>query len=164
MNEQTNTSATWNWGIRYVAMIVVVLLLATILGSMDLFSKTTIAKKTLTATNLVHFIGYSAALAAFWMLGQHLAGVCRQFGGRWAFLQHLILPTITLVVISASYYVTLSVLRHFMDGSLRGVHKWIFITAIIACSIWLVAAVLGQSNSLTEALITGVRKPRTSEN
>lgn len=163
MDKQTNSYATWNWGIRYVATIIVVLVLAAVLGSMDLFAKTTIAKKALSAAKLVHFIGYGAALASFWMLGKHLSAVCRQFGGRWAFLQHLILPTITLIVISASYYVVLPVLQPFMNHSMHNVYKWLFILAIIACSIWLVAAVLGQSNSITEAIVDGYRKPRTNE-
>lgn len=161
MVEQTNGSINWNRGIRYVAMIVVVLVLAAVLGSMDLFAKTTIAKKALSATKLVHFIGYSAALAAFWMLGRHLSRIYSQVGGRWAFLQHLILPTVTLIVIAASYSVALLVLRPFMDSLLRDVYKWMFIAAIIGCSIWLVAAVLGQSNSLTEALVKDHRKPQT---
>ncbi|MEJ2572926.1 MAG: hypothetical protein P8164_04980 [Gammaproteobacteria bacterium] len=158
MAEHTNANATWTWGIRYVATIVVVLVLAALLGSMDLFSKTTIAKKALSATKLVHFIGYGAALATFWMFGQHLSAACRQYGGRWAFLQHLILPAVTLIVISASYYVVLPVVHPFMNHALRDVYKWVFILAMLACSIWLVAAVLGQSNSLTEALVDGHRK------
>jgi len=163
MSEQTNSYVTWNWGIRYLATIIVVLVLAAALGSMDLFAKTTFVKKTLSATKLVHFIGYGAALASFWMLGKHLSAVCRQFGGRWAFLQHLILPVVTLIVISASYYVVLPVLHPFMNHSLRDVYKWVFILAIISCSVWLVAAVLGQSNSLTEAIVDGYRKPRPDE-
>lgn len=160
MTEKTNAHPSWNWGIRYVAMIVVVLLLSALLSSMDLFTNTTIAKKSFTAAKLVQFIGYGAALAAFWMLGQHISGVCRQIGGRWAFLQHLILPVVTLIVVSIGYYVMLLVLHPFMNHSLLDVYKWVFILALIACSIWLVAAVLGQSNSITEALIDGYRKQR----
>lgn len=161
MTEKTKANPSWNWGIRYIAMIVVVLLLSAVLGNMDLFTKTTIAKKAFTAAKLVQFIGYGAALAAFWMLGQHFTSVCRQVGGRWAFLQHLILPVVTLIVISTSYYVVLLVLRPFLNHSLHDVYNWVFILALIGCSIWLVAAVLGQSNSITEALVDGYRKQRT---
>lgn len=160
MTEKTSVNASWSWGIRYIAMIIVVLVLAAVLGSMDLFAKTTIIKRTLTAAKLVQFIGYGAALGAFWMLGKHLSSVCRQFGGRWSFVQHLILPIISLIVLSASYYVVLLVLHPFMNHSLLGVYKWLFILALIGCSVWLVAAVLGQSNSITEALVDGYRKQK----
>ncbi len=158
MTDPAGANENWSWIVRYVAMIAVVLLLSAALGSMDLFAKTTIGNKPLSAADLVRFLGYGAALAAFWMLGQRLALVFRQRGGRWGFVQHLILPTVTLIVIAASYSVVLLVLRHFMDLTTRGVYKWIFIVAIVGVCVWLVAAVLGQSNSLTDAL-TSKNKP-----
>ena len=60
---------SWNWVGRYVAVIVVTLVLAAALGSMDLFEKTSVFSGRLTASHLVRFLGYATALTAFWLLG-----------------------------------------------------------------------------------------------
>ena len=52
---------SWNWVGRYVAVIVVTLVLAAALGSMDLFEKTSVFSGRLTASHMVRFLGYSTA-------------------------------------------------------------------------------------------------------
>lgn len=146
-NETSSTS--WNWAVRYVAGIVVALLLATAIGSMDLFTKTMITGK-LSAGQMVRFLGYGTALAAFWMLGLRLTVVLRQRSGRWSFLQHLILPLVSLVVIALSHTVLLLVLGPLLSASMLNIYNWVAIAAILACAVWVVLAVLGQSSALTE--------------
>lgn len=149
MTDDTSGKTNWDWAGRYVAGIVVALILATAIGSMDLFAKTMITAK-LSAGQMVRFLGYSTALAAFWMLGQRLTLVLRQRGGRWAFLQHLILPLVSLIVIATSYTVALLVLAPLLNATLLNIFKWVAIAAILACAVWVVLAVLGQSSALTE--------------
>ena len=149
MTNATANEKTWNWSVRYVAGIVVALILATAIGSMDLFAKTMISGK-LSAGQIVRFLGYGTALAAFWMLGQRLAVVLRQRGGRWSFLRHLILPLVSLVVIAASYTVALLVLAPLLSASMLNIFNWVAIAAILAGAVWVVLAVLGQSSALTE--------------
>lgn len=149
MSSETTNSTNWDWAGRYVAGIVVALILATAIGSMDLFAKTMIIGK-LSAGQMVRFLGYGTALAAFWMLGQRLTMVLRQRGGRWSFLQHLILPLVSLVVIAVSYTVALLVLAPLLNPSLLNIYNWVAIVAILACAVWVVLAVLGQSSALTE--------------
>jgi hypothetical protein len=150
MGNESTGSAGWDWAGRYLAGIVVALILATALGSMELFAKTMIGGK-LSAGQVVRFLGYGTALAAFWLLGQRLTVVLRKQGGRWSFLQHLILPVISLVVIAMSYSVLLLVLGPVLNSSLTNIYNWVAIVAILACAVWVVLAVLGQTSALTEA-------------
>ncbi len=142
---------SWNWAGRYVAVIVVTLVLAAALGSMDLFEKTTVFGGKLTAAHLVRFLGYATALVAFWLLGQRTAISLRQQGGRWSSLQHLILPVVSLIFVASAYSVLLLLLKPFMDAGLHNLYNWLFIAAILAAAAWLVMAVLNQSSMLTEA-------------
>lgn len=147
---------SWNWAGRYVAVIVVTLVLAASLGSMGLFEKTTVFSGRLSASHLVRFLGYAAALTAFWLLGQRATIVVRQQQGRWSVLQHLILPVASLIFLAAAYSVVLLLLKPFMDATLHNLYNWFFIIAILAAAGWLVLAVLNQSAPLTEAFTSSV--------
>lgn len=151
MNNETQTNAGWDWAGRYVAVIVVALALGSVIGSMDLFAKTAVVSGKLTAAHLVRFLGYGAALAALWMLGQRSTIALQRHGGRWSFVQHLILPLVTLIVVSAAYSVLQLILKSLLDATLLNIYNWVLIVAILGCAIWLVMAVLGQSSSLTQA-------------
>lgn len=141
----------WSWVGRFVAVIIVSLILAAAIGSMDLFMKTFVIEGKLSASHLVRFLGYTSALAALWMLGQRATMVLQQNGGRWAFMQHLILPVVTLIVVASTNSVALLVLKPMMNASLNNIYNWVFIVAILACAAWVVMAVLGQSASMTDA-------------
>ena len=92
MSNGIEMNKEWSWVGRFVAVIVVALILAAAIGSMDLFAKTFVISGKLSAAHLVRFLGYSTALGALWMLGQRATMVLQQQGGRWSFMQHLILP------------------------------------------------------------------------
>lgn len=153
MTNSAGLNTNWNWVGRYVAVIVVSLILGAALGGMPLFAKTYLISSKLSAGQVVRFLGYSTALVAFWVLGQQLTAVLRKQAGRWAVLHNLILPVVTLIVVSAMYSVLLLVLMPMLDATLYKIYNWTFILAIIACAIWLIMAVLGQSDALTEAFI-----------
>lgn len=152
MEQIKQTDTGWNWVGRYAAVILLSLILATAIGNMDLFIKTTIGGK-LNASHIVQFLGYSAALVAFWVLGQRTTIALQQQAGKWSVMQHLILPAVSLMVVSLAYSVLLLLLKSVMDTTLHNIYNWIFIVGILACAGWLVMAVLNQSASLT-ALFT----------
>ena len=158
MSNDTQTNAGWNWVGRYVAVIVVALILGAAIGGMELFAKTSVAGGKLTAAQLVRFLGYGTALAALWMLGQRATIALQQRGGRWSFVRHLILPVVTLVVVSSVYSVALLILKPLLDATLLNVYNWVFIAAILACAVWVVMAVLGQSAPLTEAFTSAAER------
>jgi len=145
MNQQ------WSWVGRYVAVIVVALILAAAIGSMDLFAKTFVIEGKLSASHLVRFLGYSTALGALWMLGHRATMALHKSGGRWSFMQHLILPVVTLIVVASTNSIALLVLKPLMNNSMNNIYNWVFIVAILGCAVWVVMAVLGQSADLTGA-------------
>ena len=151
MTNSTKLDTNWNWVGRFVAVIVVSLILGAALGGMPLFAKTYLISGKLSAAQMVRFLGYSTALVALWILGQQLTAVLRKRAGRWAALQNLVLPLVTLIVVAAMYSVLLLVLTPLLDATLYKIYDWTFVLAIIACAVWLIMAVLGQSDALTEA-------------
>jgi len=158
MNDSNMVKKDWNWVGRFVAVIVVALILAAAIGSMDLFMKTYVIEGKLSAAHLVRFLGYSTALAALWMLGRRATMALRKFGGSWSFMQQLILPVVTLIVVASTNSVALLILKPMMNASLNNIYNWVFIVAILACAAWVVLAVLGQSASLTEAFTSAAEK------
>jgi hypothetical protein len=151
MANDTQSDAGWNWAVRYIALIVVALILAAAIGSMELFIKTTVFGGKLSASHLVQFMGYGAALAAFWLAPRSTIAL-QQHGGRWSFMQHLILPVVSLIAVSIAYTVVLLILNPMMNAALHNIYNWVFIVAILACAVWVLMAVLGESASLTSAL------------
>ena len=151
MSENIQMNQQWHWVGRFVAVIVVALILAAAIGGMDLFAKTYVIEGKLSAAHLVRFLGYSTGLAALWMLGQRATIALQKNGGRWSFMQHLILPVVTLIVVASTNSIALLVLKPMMNGSMNNIYNWVFIVAILGCAVWVVMAVLGQSASLTEA-------------
>jgi len=152
MSNGNRVNQEWNWVGRFVAVIVVALILAAAIGSMDLFERTFVIEGKLSASHLVRFLGYSTALGALWMLGQHATIYLQKNGGRWSFMQHLFLPVVTLIVVASANSVALLVMKPMMNASMHNIYNWVFIVAILACAAWVVMAVLGQSASLTEAM------------
>lgn len=162
MSNSTQVNKDWSWVGRFVAVIVVALILANAIGSMDLFAKTFVIEGRLSAAQLVRFLGYSTALAALWMLGQRATISLQQHGGRWSFMQHLILPVVTLIVVASTNTVALLIMKPMMNASLNNIYNWVFIVAILACAAWVVMAVLGQSASLTEAFTSAAERMSAS--
>lgn len=158
MSNSTQANQGWSWAGRFVAVIVVALILANAIGSMDLFTRTFVISGKLSAAHLVRFLGYSTALGALWMLGQRATMVLQQNKGRWSFMQHLILPVVSLIVVASANSVALLVMKPMMNPSLNNIYNWVFIVAILACAAWVVMAVLGQSASLTEAFTSAAER------
>jgi hypothetical protein len=148
MEQNNQPGAGLDWVGRYVAVILLSLILAAAIGNMDLFVKATIGGK-LNAAHIVQFLGYSAALVAFWVLGQRATIDLQQYAGKWSFTRHLILPAVSLIVVALAHSVLLLLLKPVMDATLHNIYSWVFIVGILACAGWLVMAVLNQSASLT---------------
>ena len=142
----------WAWIGRYVAVIIIALVLAAAFGSMDLFKTTTVIGKKLTAAHIVKFLGYGTALAVLWFLSQRASLVLQRQGGRWSFGQYLLVPLVTLVVVASAHSVLLLVLGPLLDLGLRNLYNWLFIIGIIAAAAWVVIALFNQSSSLTEVV------------
>jgi len=158
MSDSNQMNQQLSWLGRYVAVIVVSLILAAAIGSMDLFEKTFVIEGKLSASHLVRFLGYATSLGALWMLGQRATVALQQHSGRWSFLQHLILPVVTLIVVASTNSIALLVLKPMMNATMHNIYNWVFIFVILACAVWVVMAVLGQSASLTGLLTSAAER------
>lgn len=153
MTQQNKAMGEWAWVGRYVAVIVVSLILAGALGHMDLFEKTHLGGK-LSAAHIVEFLGFGAALALTWLLAQRVTIVARAQGGKFQAIVHLILPVASLVVAGLAYSVVLLLIKPFLGATLMAVINWTFIVLLLACAAWLVMAVLDKAAPVTD-LLTG---------
>lgn len=140
----------WSWMVRYVVVIALASILAAALGHMDLFMKTAVGK--LSAAHVVEFLGYGAALVLTWLLGRQATITVQKQGGKLLSMQHLILPVVTLIIVSLAYTVILLLLKPFLDTTLLGIYNWLFIALILVCAGWLVMAVLDKSAQVTDML------------
>lgn len=117
----------WAWIWRYLLVAVAALVLGAILGSSQLFASTWVIRDRLAASQLVRFIGDSAALFAVWLIAQRASAQLRSRSGKAGFLHQNLLPVASLVVLSCAHGVVLSALRPFMDASLRSMYNAIFV-------------------------------------
>jgi amino acid permease len=157
LRTRNDMNENWQWVGRYVAVILIAVILAASLGSMNLFESTKLGTK-LTAAHIVQFLGFGAGLAVFWLLGQRASIEFRKQGGKWEFLRHIVLPLVTLIVVASAHGVILLVLRTLMDAEQRNLYNWLFIGGIIAAAAWLVVALFNQSSSLTQAVTSAAQR------
>lgn len=144
--------------VRFVAVIVVSLLLGFALGSLELFEKTMVGSSKLSASHIVRFLGYGSALVVFWLMVQAATLLLARENGRWSPLQHVLLPLATLIVVSLGYSVLLEVLAPLMSHKVRQFYNWTFILGTISSAGWLLTAMYNQSSSLTDMLVKGLKK------
>ena len=137
----------WNWLTRYAVVILVALILAAALGSTDLFNKTRLIGKTLSASHLVRFLGFGGALAVFWLAALRASALIAGQGERWRVVQALVLPLATLIVTASAHPVMLLIVEPLMDKSLRQIFDWAFIAAIVGSAAWLLFAMFNGSAS-----------------
>jgi len=148
----------WNWFIRNAALMLFAVVLAATLGATELFRTTSVIGRELTASDLVRFVGYGAALVLLWLTARNATVVLRERGGRWGALAHLLLPLASLAVVAAAYEVFLLVLDPLMGRAWHQVYNWIFIAGIAGSAGWLVLALFDEK--VLQQLVNGASAPR----
>ena len=138
----------WVWAIRYVVVIALALVLAAVLGEMELFKSTRIGKTGFNAARLAQFLGFGGALLVFWLFVRRLAAVLPNGDQRWKLVKSILVPLATLVVVACAHSVTLLVMGPLMNKSWLPTYNWIFIIGIIVSAAWLVAALFTGSANL----------------
>lgn len=151
-------AASWNWFIRNAALMLLAVALAAALGATELFRTTSVIGRHLTASDLVRFAGYGAALVLLWLTARNATVVLRERGGRWTALAHVLLPGATLVVVAAAHAVLLLVLDPLMGSAWHQAYNWIFIAAIVASAGWLVLALFDEQ--VLRSLLSGASVPK----
>ena len=148
----------WSWVVRYVVVIVLALILAAVLGEMDLFKTTRFGRSGINAARLVQFLGYGGALLFLWLLAQRAAQLLPAGDERWKVVKSLLLPVATLIVVAAGQAVLRLLLGPVMSRAWQEAFNWVAITLIILAAAWLLAALFTGSSSL--APLFGGRRAR----
>jgi hypothetical protein len=135
----------WSWLARYAVVVIVALVLAAALGSTDLFNKTRLIAKGLSASHLVRFLGFGGALAVLWLAAYRAHGLLGELGERWRIAEALVLPLATLIVVASAHPVMLLIVQPLMDKSLREIFDWVFIAGIVGSAVWLLLSMFNGS-------------------
>ncbi len=147
----------WIWLVRYLVVIVLALILAAVLGEMDLFKTTRFGKSGFNAARVAQFMGFSGALLVFWLLAHRAAGLISPDDHRWKLVRSVLVPLATLIVVACAHSVLLLILGPVMNKAWTPAYNWIFIGGIILSAVWLVAALFTGSSTL-EPLFGGTRR------
>lgn len=151
----------WAWAGQYIIAMALALMLAAILGSIQLFAKTNIGATGVTASNAVRFLGYGGALLLLWLLAHTAAMQIPEDGKGRSFVRHVIEPLATLIVVIVGYKVLLLLIGPFLGKTGTAVYNRVVVFGIVAAAVWLVWAGYRSSASLMEA-IAALRPPRSS--
>jgi len=143
---------TWTWVGRYALVLAAALLLGTTIAELTVFKQTMLGTPKLSASALARFLGYGGALIIFWIIGRRTELQLRAGQGGGAHLGYLILPLVTLIVLSAGYDVVLAMLRLFLSATAKDVYNWVFVLGITACAVWLVVALYRHAEGIVELL------------
>jgi len=135
-------------------VLVVAVLLGAAIAELSVFKQTMLGTPKLSASAAARFLGYGGALVIFWILGRRVAQqLCASESHRRA-VGFLVLPLVTLIVLSAGYDVVLAILRPFLSATAKDVYNWIFVASITASAIWLVVALYRHAEDIVEVLRT----------
>ena len=149
----------WIWTGRYLVVIVLALILAAVLGEMELFKTTRFGKSGFTAARVAQFLGYGGALLVFWFLARRAAGMISREDERSKLLKSILVPLATLIVVACAHSVIFLVVGPLMSKAWLPTYNWTFIGGIILSAVWLVAALFTGSSSL-EPLFGSARAVR----
>lgn len=152
----------WIWTVRYFVVIVLALILAAVLGEMELFKTTRFGKSGFNAGRVAQFLGYGGALLVFWLLARRTAEMISREDERSKLLKSILVPLATLIVVACAHSVLLLILGPLMSKAWLPTYNWTFIGGIILSAVWLVAALFTGSSSL-EPLFGSARAVRRQE-
>jgi hypothetical protein len=126
------------WMIQYGVAIIMASLIGVVFGNIPLFKQTSVGTTHLRAADIIQFIGYGGALVLLWLLARQVASVVT-VDLKWSHaLRHLLVPTMTLVVLCGAYGVLLLVCGPFLSKAGRTIYNWLFVTGISGVAVWMV--------------------------
>lgn len=152
----------WIWTARYLVVILVALVLAAVLGEMELFKTTRFGKSGFNAARVAQFLGYGGALLVFWLLARRAAGLISREDERSKLLRSILVPLATLIAVACAHSIVLLIVGPLISKAWLPAYNWTFIAGIIVSATWLVAALFTGSSSL-EPLFGTARAARRQE-
>ncbi len=106
----------WGWAIQYGVNIFLALLLGAMLGSISLFQESSLGSLSVTASDIVHFLGYGSAILALWLLARRAAMELPENQAWLMFLRQIVVPLATVIVVSAAYRLPLLFIGPFLNA------------------------------------------------
>jgi transcriptional regulator with XRE-family HTH domain len=142
----------WMWLVQYGITVLLLLMLGSTASTIPLFKDTALAGTQLTASNLVAFIGYGGALLMVWLMGRKAVVQLIRNGSGLAFLRPLGAPFNALFGVSASYKLLLTLVGPSLGKGDRLAYNWIFVSLILAATLWLIRTWFLKSAPLLDSL------------
>ena len=142
----------WLWLVQYGITVLLLLLLGSTASTIPLFRDTALADTKIAASNLVAFIGYGGALIMVWLMGRKAVVQLVQNGSGLAFLRPLGAPFNMLLGVSALYKVLLTLVGPTLGKGDRLAYNWIFVSLILAATLWLIRTWFLKSAPLLDSL------------
>lgn len=145
---------SWNWVVHYSIAIILALILGTLLASFPLFRESAFGHTHLRASHLVKFLGYGGALLLFWFAGHRASGQLQEERNGLAPLHYVIMPLVSLIVLSGGYEVLLQVLGPFLGKTGKSMYNWLFIAGLAGSALWLTVTWLRHAEPLLNTIKT----------
>ena len=143
---------SWNWVVQYSIAMILAVLLGTLLASFPLFRESALGHTRIRASNLVQFLGYGGALLMFWFAGRRAARQLQEDKKGLATLRYVIMPLVSLIVLSSAYEVLIQVVGPFLGKTGRSTYNWLFIVGLACSALWLTVTWLRHAEPLLEAI------------
>jgi transcriptional regulator with XRE-family HTH domain len=143
---------TWVWLVQYGITVLLLLMLGSTASTIPLFKDTALAGTQLTASNLVAFIGYGGALLMVWLMSRKALAQLLPNRSAFGFLRPLGAPFNSLLGVSASYKLLLTLLGPSLGKADRLAYNWIFVSLVLAATLWLIRTWFLKSAPLLDSL------------
>jgi len=140
VTERDGQMKKWGWVMQNGVTMALMLGLGTLLSQVPLFHDTLLGSTKLRAAQGVQFLSFGGTLWILWRFGQRSTCELPSLWPKMRFLQPMILPMTTLIVITAGHPVCGQVLSPFLGKTGRNIYNWLFIIAIVAAALWVVVS------------------------
>jgi hypothetical protein len=140
------------WLVQYGITVLLLLMLGSTASTIPLFKDTALAGTQLTASNLVAFIGYGGALLMVWLMSRKALAQLLPNRSAFGFLRPLGAPFNSLLGVSASYKLLLTLLGPSLGKADRLAYNWIFVSLVLAATLWLIRTWFLKSAPLLDSL------------
>ena len=140
------------WLVQYGMTVLLLILLGSTAATIPLFKDTALVGTKLTASNLVAFIGYGGSLLMMWLMGRKAVVQLVRNANGLAFLRPLGAPFNALLGVSALYKLLLTLVGPSLGKGDRLAYNWIFVSLILAATLWLIRTWFLKSAPLLDSL------------
>ncbi len=134
----------WMWAARNLVAVVAAIFLAAILSHARVFRDASLGGNGLSASEVVHVVGWGTALALIWTSAWSAAAQLPESRPGPRLLHHALPPLATLVILPGYY----NLLHPFFKDRAGIALSWIFVLLLIPTAVWLGLALYENAEAL----------------